>query len=344
MGECLITRRGGETYKLPILNANYPEDVTTTVIKGDTTSATFTAVISEPGNPAVYTYQWYVNGAAVVGATSSIYVKDDLATTETYAVYCNVTNKKGTVTTRIATLEVIQIYTPDIDDIHPKDATVTMNESVTSEVVINEDGIPASYAYQWYKNGTAIEGATSSSYTFTPTTIGTTTLYCEVTNSAGTVTSRTATITAEPYYIIRNGVLQNGIMFGRQLRTSSTASLAANSGYLTLCASTNYTCGLASTDLIDCTKYSTLTLEYYGASRYFSPGVTVGLLSDPNPTSNEATLLAKFTYKANSATEGRQILKVNIENANSYFYIGLALTPYNNWQSSNTPIYNLMLE
>ena len=53
-----------------------------------------------------------------------------------------------------------------------------------------------SYTYQWYKNGSIVSGATSSSYTFTPSAIGTTTLYCEVTNNAGTVTSRTATITA----------------------------------------------------------------------------------------------------------------------------------------------------
>lgn len=194
MGECLITRRGRETHKIPILNANFPEDVTTTVIKGDTTSATFTAVIYEPGNPAIYTYQWYVDGVAVEGATGSNFIKDDLAETGTHTIYCEVTNKKGTVTTRIATLEVIQIYTPDIDDIHPKDATVEVDNSVTCNVVISEHGLPNVYRYQWFVNDVAVEDATNDSYTFTPNDNGPTSVYCEVTNDAGTVKSRTATI------------------------------------------------------------------------------------------------------------------------------------------------------
>lgn len=197
MGECLITRRGGEIYKLPILDSNYPEDVSTTVIKGNTTSATFTAVIAESGNPAFYTYQWYVNGTAVEGANGSSYTKDDLTDTVTYTVYCEVTNKKGTVTTRIATLEVVQRFTPVLNASYPEDVTANEGTSYTSKVVIDTAGNPASYTYQWYKNGTAIDGATNDSYTFTPTAGGTVTLYCEVTNQAGTVSSRTATITVE---------------------------------------------------------------------------------------------------------------------------------------------------
>lgn len=194
----------GDDYKLPTLNENYPEDVTTTVISGSTTSATFITAISEPGNPAEYTYQWYVDGVAVEGATSSTYVMNDLFETTIYTVYCEVTNKKGTVTSRSATLEVVQIYTPILNASYPLNANVAKNESVTSTVIINEDGAPASYTYQWYKNGIAIQGATNSSYIFTPTDYGATTLYCKVTNSAGTVTSRTATINAN--YLFKAGM------------------------------------------------------------------------------------------------------------------------------------------
>ena len=198
MGECLITRRGGETRKLPILNANYPEDVTTTVIKGETTSATFTAVISEPGNPAIYTYQWYVNSTPINGATSSVYTIDDLADTQIYTVYCEVTNKKGTVTTRIATLEVIQNFTPVLDENYPQDGIAEVGSAFTSKVVIATDGNPVP-TYQWYKNGVAVAGATSDTYTFTPDDVGSFTLYCEVTNAAGKVTSRTANFTTRLY-------------------------------------------------------------------------------------------------------------------------------------------------
>ena len=70
MGECLIVRRGGESYELPVLSASYPRDVTVTAAAG--ASASFSISITTPGRPAEYTYQWYRNGAAVSGVTAAI--------------------------------------------------------------------------------------------------------------------------------------------------------------------------------------------------------------------------------------------------------------------------------
>ena len=56
MGECLIVRRGGESYELPVLSASYPRDVTVTAAAG--ASASFSISITTPGRPAEYTYQW----------------------------------------------------------------------------------------------------------------------------------------------------------------------------------------------------------------------------------------------------------------------------------------------
>lgn len=214
MGECLITRRGGETYKLPILDANYPENVTITVIQGNTASATFTAVISEPGNPAIYTYQWYFDGVAVEGATEASFTKDDLAETGTHTVYCMVTNKKGTVTTRVATLELTQHYTPVLNASYPQDVSATVNDSVTLKAEIQTAGSPAEYDYQWYKDENAIAGANEAEYTFEADTVGTSTFYCVVTNSAGSVTSRTATVTKSNYYIYKDGSFADGGTYG----------------------------------------------------------------------------------------------------------------------------------
>lgn len=71
MGECLISRRGGEAYKLPILNASYPKDVT--AIASANGTASFSIAIEEHGKPTDYTYQWYVNGKAVSGAINANY-------------------------------------------------------------------------------------------------------------------------------------------------------------------------------------------------------------------------------------------------------------------------------
>lgn len=316
MGECLITRRGGETHKIPILNANFPEDVTTTVIKGNTTSATFTAVISEPGNPAIYTYQWYVNGSAVEGATSSTFVKDDLATTEMYSVYCEVTNKKGTVTTRIATLEVIQLHTPDIDDIHPKDATVEVNNSVTCEVVIETEGTPAEYTYQWYKDGNAIDGANESSYTFVSDTVGTTNLYCVVTNAAGSVTSRTATVTTEVYYIFKDGKFANSGSWGFTGDDSEDEG-ELKDGVLHLYDQSSGWASIYSTKKYDFTKRKKL---YFRCTKLYQNGSDSKFYFGVADTQGDSKYIASYNIDAYS-TSSKKTFTVDVSKISGTHYV-----------------------
>lgn len=104
MGECLIVRRGGESYELPVLSASYPRDVTVTAAAG--ASASFSISITTPGRPAEYTYQWYRNGLAVSGGTAASLTLTGLTAAATYSVYCKVTNKAGSVNSRTATLTV----------------------------------------------------------------------------------------------------------------------------------------------------------------------------------------------------------------------------------------------
>ncbi len=104
MGECLILRRGGEGYELPVLNAGYPANVT--VVEAAGAAATFQVEMTTPGKPAEHTYQWYLDGKAISGATGSSYTRTGLTAAATYSLYCTVTSKAGTVTSRMATLTV----------------------------------------------------------------------------------------------------------------------------------------------------------------------------------------------------------------------------------------------
>lgn len=203
--------------ELPVLDAAYPKDVNLTVIKGDTVSATFNVIFTAHGKPANYTYQWYVDGVAVEGANSSVFVKDNLANTANHNVYCEITNEAGTVTTRIATLNVTQHYTPVLNANYPAD--VTLNDgsttSATFKVTIATAGVPASYTYQWYVNGAAVSGATSASYTRSNLVKAETlTVYCKVTNAAGTVQSRTATLAVKHTLLYKNGTRYDAVTGG----------------------------------------------------------------------------------------------------------------------------------
>lgn len=101
MAECLLLKSGGQTKKLPVLNASYPANVTNW--QGE--QATFKVEISTAGVPAEYTYQWYRDGAKWTEATNAT-VSWSGASIGSHSIYCVVTNKAGEVTSRVATLTV----------------------------------------------------------------------------------------------------------------------------------------------------------------------------------------------------------------------------------------------
>lgn len=252
--------------KIMTLNPSYPQDVTKTVIKGNTVSATFSVQIAEAGVPAKYTYQWYVNGTAVSGATSSTYTRTGLSATATYTVYCEVTNAAGTVRSREATLKVTQYYTPVLNTSYPANVTgATVGSSATFKVAIATAGVPESYTYQWYVNGSAVSGATGATYTRSNLTLGTYTVYCKVTNAAGTVQSRTATLTVTKQYIFKTGT---GLGSGVSGFTCSRGSATVNTTQITatLPSYGGKKTTFLTTQTVDVTNYKTVTFEGVTAS------------------------------------------------------------------------------
>ena len=79
--------------------------------------------------------------------------------------------------------------------ISPATAEIKIGESVTFTSSVS-GGTPQ-YSYQWYLNGSAVSGATSDTWTFTPTESGIFYVYLKVTDDEGnTAQSETARITA----------------------------------------------------------------------------------------------------------------------------------------------------
>jgi hypothetical protein len=152
---------------------------------------------------APFTYQWYKDGAALSGATSSNLSLSSVSSTDAAAYSVKVSNTTGSVVSSAAALTVTAIVTakntsaPTID-IQPLPLNVVAGKGASFSVSVSGT---APFAYQWYKDNSALSGATSSSLSIASvasTDAGSYTV--KVSNSAGSVTSTSAalTVTAAP--------------------------------------------------------------------------------------------------------------------------------------------------
>ena len=160
-----------------------------TVIAGQAATFSVTATGTAPLG-----YQWKKNGTDISGANSSTYTTDVTVIGDGGAVFTVVvSNSAGNVTSGDATLTVNPVVAPAITT-QPTTQTITANQTATFSVTATGT---APLIYQWKKGGTDISGATSSTYTTPAMSIAGSGMGYSVvvSNSAGTVTSSSATLT-----------------------------------------------------------------------------------------------------------------------------------------------------
>ena len=158
-------------------------------------SVTFTSTVS--GGVPGYSYQWYRNGTAVSGAIYSTWTFTP-ATSGTYNVYLNVTD--STSKTAKSNTASVTVAPPLTVSISPTSASILVGQSVTFTSSVS-GGYPP-YSYQWYLGGVQVSGATSNTWTFTPTASGIYYVYLQVkdanNNIAQSETARITVITSVP--------------------------------------------------------------------------------------------------------------------------------------------------
>jgi hypothetical protein len=167
-------------------NITEPHSLTVTV--GQTAAFSISASGTGP-----FTYQWYKNGVAISGATSNSYITPPTVMGDSGSLFTvSVKTPSGALTSTAATLTVLPIKPAIVTQ--PASQTVNAGQPATFTVAATGTG-PLSY--QWYENGVAISGATSTAYTTSPVTLGDSgeAFTVTVSNSAGSVTSMTATLT-----------------------------------------------------------------------------------------------------------------------------------------------------
>ena len=111
------------------------------------------------GTPSL-SYQWYLNGNPVAGATNSVYTKPNFSIAgDSGAYYVVVTNLYGSATSGVATVTG-QIATAPVILAGPVGATIYPGGVLNLNVVATGGGLK----FQWKKGGTNIVGATSAQY------------------------------------------------------------------------------------------------------------------------------------------------------------------------------------
>ena len=177
----------------PVAPSLTVQPVNVTVTAGQT--ATFS--VSASGT-APLSYQWRKNTTNISGATAASYTTPATTAPDNGAKFdVVVSNGAGSATSNQAILTVNAAPVAPTITTQPANQTVTAGQTATFSVVASGT---APLTYQWQKNGSAISGATATSYT-TPvtTTADSGELFrVVVSNSVGSVTSNSATLTVSP--------------------------------------------------------------------------------------------------------------------------------------------------
>jgi hypothetical protein len=177
--------------------------------------ATATFWVAAQGAPPL-TYQWSFNGAPISGATNSVLTIPSVTTAAAGQYTVTAANAYGTVAGTASTLALGAAGgAPDVDQ-QPSGQTVNYNSTTVLSVdastgspttSVTSGAKPSTRAttantYQWFLNGVAISGATSSTYVISnasPNEAGS--YFCLITNSSGSVSSNAVrvSVVGSPY-------------------------------------------------------------------------------------------------------------------------------------------------
>lgn len=171
-----------------VLTVIIPPSITTqpqSQTKNYGTTATFTVAASGT-SPA---YQWQKNSVNISGATTTALSLASVTQSDVASYRVIVSNAAGTVTSSVAMLTLVD----PVINTQPQSQAIIAGNPVTFSVTAVGT---ATLAYQWNKNGTAISGATTSSYTIASVQSSDAASYtATVSNAFGSPTSSAAILT-----------------------------------------------------------------------------------------------------------------------------------------------------
>lgn len=155
-------------------------------------NVTFT--VSASGSPSP-SYQWYWNNILLPGANSPFLSFANVQPSDAGAVYVFVSNSHGSVRSQTAWLTVTPAATAPSITSQPASQTVFQGKSVTFTVAASGS---QPLSYQWYRNNSAIAGATTASFTISVVQTSDAGEYkVRVVNSGGSIDSAIVVLTIQ---------------------------------------------------------------------------------------------------------------------------------------------------
>jgi len=148
---------------------------------------TFTAIAN--GNPSLISYQWYKNSAVISGAINSVLSLTGVTSSDAGSYQCKASNSEGTVSSSVA---VLTVKVAPVISSQPQSASVNPGSNVTFSVTTSSGTAPLSY--QWKKVGVGLVGTASSFTINSVVSSDAGDYYVIVSNSVGSDTSNTATL------------------------------------------------------------------------------------------------------------------------------------------------------
>lgn len=238
---------------------------------------------------------------------------------------------------------------PVLDASYPQDVSASeVGASATFKVIIAEDGKPSEYSYQWYYDETAVSGATKSNYTLN-IAYGSHSVYCIVTNKAGSVKSRTATLAGTKLYLYKSGDECKSISGGWNLASNNgniQMSLSKGSSYMTLSSTwtNNYTSHAccSAVNKVDVSQYAKLNVQYdysYTISTMSGAGECYSTLNFGLGTSR--TSVSSASVSASKGTS--KTVSVDISALKTSLYVVANSRNYGNNGTINIKIRNVWL-
>jgi hypothetical protein len=264
-------------------------------------AATFSVVSTTPGT----TYQWQYNTGNISGATNSSYTIPSVAVANAGTYNVVLTNTCGSTTSNTVTLTV---NTLPVITTQPVGQTICSGAAASFSVATSTPGV----SYQWQYNSGNIGGATNSSYNIAsalPANSGTYNVV--LTNSCGSVTSNTVTLTVNTLPVITAQPVPQSVCSGSTASFSVTTTTPGVTyqwqfGNNPISGATNSTLSIPSAGVGNVGNYNVVLTNSCGTTT--SNTVALSLNQPPilntQPQSQTLCAGAAVTFSVSTSTPG----------------------------------------